>query len=450
VYAPFGTWNGKDSIWRCQFGGLSRIVELGSCQHESDKTNYQGRPHDLLVFDEAANFLESQVRFISGWVRTEIEGQPCQTLLCSNPPTGAEGQWLIEWFGPWLDAKHPRPARPGDLRWFAMIDGKDVEVDGPQPIRHRGETLTPKSRTYIPARVADNPYYMRTGYIAQLQALPEPLRSMMLHGDFAASREDDRYQVIPSEWVRLAQERWRKREKPKTQMTALGVDVARGGIDSTVLTPRFDNWFGEQVVAPGKSTPDGPAVATLVMQHRRDNALVNADVIGVGYSVQDTLEPVLGFAFVPLNGSEASVRRDKSGRLGFANQRAEWWWTMREALDPATGDDLALPPDPALLADLCAPTWRLTARGIQVEAKEDIIKRIGRSPDRGDSAVYALAFHWMHEPIKRPGPAWGTPEWAAAEADRMESEEEERIAEEIRQERGEVEGVGNSSEWETW
>jgi hypothetical protein len=75
----------------------------------------------------------------------------------------------------------------------------------------------------------------------------------------------------------------------------------------------------------------------------------------------------------------------------FVNRRAEWWWKLREALDPATGEDLALPPDQGLLADLCAPRWKLSARGVQVESKEDIIKRLGRSPDRGDSAAYALA-----------------------------------------------------------
>ncbi len=40
------------------------------------------------------------------------------------------------------------------------------------------------------------------------QAMPEPLRSKMLFGDFKAGREDNAYQVIPSEWVRLAQEHW--------------------------------------------------------------------------------------------------------------------------------------------------------------------------------------------------------------------------------------------------
>jgi hypothetical protein len=82
---------------------------------------------------------------------------------------------------------------------------------------------------------------------------------------------------------------------------------------------------------------------------------------------------------------------DEQTGLGFVNLRAFWWWMMRNALDPASGENLALPPDRALRIDLTAPRWKITARGIQVEAKEDLIKRIGRSPDLGDSAVYALA-----------------------------------------------------------
>lgn len=424
VYSAFGSWNGKDSIWRCRFGGLSRVIELGSCQYDDDKTNYQGRPHDLLVFDEAVNFLESQVRFLCGWVRTEIERQLCQVLLCSNPPTAPEGRWLIEWFAPWLDDKHPHPAAPGELRYFAGIDGKDVEVGGPAPIPHKGELIIPQSRTYIPARVTDNPYYMRTGYVAQLQALPEPLRSMMLKGDFSAANEDAAFQVIPSEWVRAAQERWKTRPAPKTEMTAVGVDVARGGKDSTVLSPRHDNWFAQQVVVPGSATPDGPKTAMLVVENHKDNAIVNVDVIGVGASGYDHLVTALGDLVVPMNGSEASTRRDGSGRFGFLNKRAEWWWTMREALDPASGEDLALPPDPLLLADLCAPTWKLSARGIQVEAKDDIIARLGRSPDRGDAAVYSHANAELHEPMKRPPPPFGTAAAYAAEAAAMEAAEE--------------------------
>jgi hypothetical protein len=43
-----------------------------------------------------------------------------------------------------------------------------------------------------------------------------------------------------------------------------------------------------------------------------------------------------------------------------------------------------------LLADLCAPTWKLTGAAIQVEDREGIVKRIGRSPDYGSAIILAL------------------------------------------------------------
>ena len=68
------------------------------------------------------------------------------------------------------------------------------------------------------------------------------------------------------------------------------------------------------------------------------------------------------------------------------------WWMLREALDPVNGVKVALPPDNALQADLTAPLWEVRPGErpkIYVEAKKDMMKRLGRSPDRGDAVVYA-------------------------------------------------------------
>ena len=68
-------------------------------------------------------------------------------------------------------------------------------------------------------------------------------------------------------------------------------------------------------------------------------------------------------------------------------------WQFREALDPNQdgGSPNALPNDQALMADLTAPTFQVGSRGIKVETKEEIVKRLGRSPDRGDAVVMAWA-----------------------------------------------------------
>lgn len=408
IYNQYGVFNSSKGVWRCDFAGKRRLIEFGSVQHENDKQKYQGRPHDLKVFDEAANFLESQVEFIAGWNRSEDPVQHCQVLLCSNPPTDSTGDWLMAWFAAWLDQKHPNPAAPGELRWYAAVDGQQLEcVDGREFVIVDGQRIyefdrakfeqvdiiRPQTRTFIPARVTDNPYYTESGYIGKLQALPEPLRSKMLHGDFSAGREDDAYQIIPSDWVRAAQERWSLRSKPAMPMTALGTDVARGGRDKTIHSPRYGNYFAEQICHPGTDTPDGHIVAAQIFNLRDASTVVNLDVVGVGASPYDLVRAAIGDRIWGISSASSTDEIDVTGCFGFANIRALLWWRMREALDPVNGFDLALPPDRELFADLCAPRYKRTPRGVQVETKDEIKARIGRSPDKGDSAVYALAEH---------------------------------------------------------
>jgi hypothetical protein len=316
---------------------------------------------------------------------------------------------VIAFFAPWLDRGHPHPAEPGELRWFASVDGRDVEVESDQPFEHGGEVIRPQSRTFIPSRITDNPYLMGTGYMATLQSLPEPLRAQMLHGDFSAGLEDDAFQVIPSAWVIAAQDRWQARSR-KEPMDSMGVDVARGGRDETVIARRHGAWFDALVTHPGSASPDGPTVAAQVMAARRDQAPVHIDVVGWGASPFDFLRSN-GIQTLGVNGAEKSLGLTADGALKLVNRRAEVWWRLREALDPLNPQPLALPPDRQLRADLCAPTWRLTPQGILLESKEDIIARLGRSPDRGDAVALALI-----ATAKRHG-VGGAPAFAVGEFD---------------------------------
>jgi len=52
---------------------------------------------------------------------------------------------------------------------------------------------------------------------------------------------------------------------------------------------------------------------------------------------------------------------------------------------------VALPPDDLLTGDLTAPHWRVMSNArIQVEGKDEIKKRLGRSTDDGDAVVMAF------------------------------------------------------------
>ena len=381
-------FNSQNKIWRVKTD-KARQMQFGGVPNPGDENKFQGNPRDLLVLDEAANLREAQVRFLMGWVRTTIPGQRCRTLMCSNPPTSAEGMWIIDFFAPWLDPQHKNPAAPGELRWFATIAGKDVEVADGTPFMHNDEEITPLSRTFIPSRITDNPYLTGTGYMSTLQSLPEPLRSQMLYGDFLAGVEDDAWQVIPTEWVQAAMDRWTEDGVTKA-MDALGVDVSRGGADESILAPRHDNWFARLVCIPGFEVPDGPTLAGRIVGIRRNGCPVQVDAIGVGTSVVDTLREN-DIQVEALTGSETNKAiKDRTGTFTYRNKRSMWWWQMREVLDPSSGNNICLPPDTQLKADLCAPTFEiLEGNKLAVEGKKHIQKRLGRSPDRGDAVVYA-------------------------------------------------------------
>ncbi|HNP15631.1 MAG TPA: hypothetical protein PKI99_04150, partial [Terrimesophilobacter sp.] len=94
-----------------------------------------------------------------------------------------------------------------------------------------------------------------------------------------------------------------------------------------------------------------------------------------------------GVPYERFNGADGTVEHTADGAaLAFTNRRAAAWWRVREALDPQQdgGAQLTLPPDPELMADLTAPTYDVKTRGIQIESKEDLRKRLGRSTGKGD------------------------------------------------------------------
>ena len=212
-----GTRKGLNSAPPAQFKFGHRVIDFGAAAKMDRAETWQGNPHDLLAFDEACLFTEEVVRFLMGWNRAADEHlgrettQRVRTIMASNPPLGSEGEWIIGMFRPWLDITHPNPAKPGELRFFITYpDGNDKEVDNDTPIEIDGTKYVPKSRTFIPAALKDNPFLIDTGYQATLDAMPEPLRSAIRDGNFMAAREDDEWQVIPTQWLLEAQNRWRE------------------------------------------------------------------------------------------------------------------------------------------------------------------------------------------------------------------------------------------------
>lgn len=392
--------NRNDKVYKFAPG---RALEFGALQYEADKRKYKGRPHDGIAFDEANEFARSQIQYVSIWNRTTVVNQICQIILTFNPPDDPEGEWIIDFFAPWIDEEYSGPggkAQPGEVRWAVVLEQpgggyKDIWTASPEPVEIDGKTYIPESRTFIPARVEDNPHLMATGYDKQLDALPDELRDMMRHGIMRRNLKDNALQVIPREWIFQAQQRWEQFHadggKLEVPLSQTGADVSRGGADRTVIVNRYGNYFAQPVVHQGVDTDDGPKVAALILRENDGKALVSVDVIGVGSSVYDSLK-LNHDSVVGLNSAEPSKARDRSQKMKFFNKRSEWHWKMREALDPVHGENLMIPPGADIRRQACAARYKVTVRGLQVEKKDDIKARIGgESPDHWEAILYAYA-----------------------------------------------------------
>ena len=373
------------------------IMDVGGCQLEEDKQKYKGTPHDLIFFDEVSDFTESQYLFITTWNRSTKPGQRCRVVAAGNPPTRPEGLWVIRRWAAWLDPKHPNPAKPGELRWYVRGEtDEDVEVPGPgeYEVEWSATPVAARSRTFIPAELGDNPDLAATNYSATLDALPFELRAAYRDGRFDVGLQDNPMQAIPTDWVRLAQQRWMERPPPGMPMHSIGVDASGGGRDPMVLVPRHGVWFGMPVKIPGEKIPverAGAIASGLVLAYRKDDAEIWIDMSG-GYGIS-MYEHLYGNGLDPhaYKGAIAVTGKDRSGKFGFRNLRSKAIWAMREALDPERpgGSDVMLPPSPGLLADLTAPTYEVRESTIVVESKEAVCDRLKRSTDEGDAVVMA-------------------------------------------------------------
>lgn len=182
----------------------------------------------------------------------------------------------------------------------------------------------------------------------------------------------------------------------------LGVDPARFGDDESVLVARR----GKKVLAlEAYQGLDGTELAlkvlSLVRRLRKSHepaVTVKIDPIGVGASPTDALRRFHEEVdVVPLEASASASNAE------YVRLRDELWFGVRDWL--AAGG--ALPPDSKLEGELVAPTYTLDPKNrLKVESKDDIKKRLKRSPDRADAlalAVYETAGSQLYVPAPRTG-----------------------------------------------
>lgn len=171
------------------------------------------------------------------------------------------------------------------------------------------------------------------------------------------------------------------------QQKRVGVDVARFGSDRTVLFPRQGLMSYRPVEMRNARTTDITARILLAKEKWGSELEIIDDTGHWGHGVVDNLVSA-GFDPVAIQFHSSSVDPR------YKNKRAEGWLKMADWVKKGG----ALPKIPELIQELTSPTYTFSNGKFQLEDKDQIKARIGKSPDLADAL--ALTFMVPELPTK--------------------------------------------------
>jgi phage terminase large subunit len=160
----------------------------------------------------------------------------------------------------------------------------------------------------------------------------------------------------------------------------LGVDVARFGDDRSVLFPRQGLACFKPVVMRGARTTE---IAARVARAKATWGSELEFVDDTGHWGHGVIDQLVA-AGIP---AQAVVFHGKAINPRYKNRRAEMWLSMADAIKGGA----ALPLVEELVAELTTPTYTFVNGVFLLEEKDQVKKRLGRSPDLADGLALTSA-----------------------------------------------------------
>lgn len=196
--------------------------------------------------------------------------------------------------------------------------------------------------------------------------------------------------LIPLSWYEAAVARGAEMKRAgHTGKKSIAADVADGGDSETIIGRKIG-----RLILPFESfgVPDTTRIAHHIekdMNAGYEIAIVDAN--GVGSGTASTLRNDR-YSVISYKGSNGTAETDSTGELKFVNARSAAYWATREAFNPNNPDAIGLSEDdPRLREDVVGLRYHAAAGGkIAIEEKDKVVKRLGRSPDRGDCLAMLL------------------------------------------------------------
>lgn len=352
----------------------NQIVADGFSPAEHNESAVQGIHSEnlLIVVDEAGGISNT----IGQALEALMTGQHTRLLLLGNPPTNNVGSWFER-------------SCSSDLYNVIPISAFDTP-------NFTGEPVGAWSRNLVDQEWVDD--------VTRAFGNESPFVQARVYARFPRTSETS---VIPVEWIEQAMGL-----ESDPGPIKLGVDVAADGGDEFVIARLHGQTASIVHTSRGNRSPIEVAGRVLdaiksaqkihVAQGTREKVRVKIDAIGVGWGVAGLLEEWGAdgrhdAVIVPVNVAQSAYDREQ-----FANQRAEMWWTGREALQPNEDgyQDLALDVDHSTMMQLAAPSYRANSSGrLQIESKMEMSKRGIGSPDRAEAVLLALFEPPRWEPL---------------------------------------------------
>ena len=397
-----GAKGGGKSVFGCLwcYGKALEIIDM--CGIEKRKhpipIGFMGRKRGV---DFTNTTLETWKRFIPEEMY-EIKGKPAEIIVADRVKIltgGLDNSEMINKFNSaefaffFIDqAEEVDVSQIGELRatFRLIINGKKIKGKGlftanPAASFLKDEfILNPTDdRLFIQALPTDN-HYLGSEYIEVLKDSfknrPELLKAY-LEGSWDALGGFN--QVIKDGWLNNAGNITLYPSRKKKLITC---DPARYGDDDTVIYYLENTKIVEEIIYGQKSLMHTANVLH-TLSHKYEDCLIVVDVCGLGAGVVDRLIE-MGDDVLGIDNASKSEDPDK-----YYNLRSEIWCGAGDMF--AQSDIELKTTDMRLKGQLSTPTYDFRNGKILIEAKADIKKRLGNSPDRADAYVnglYALQF----------------------------------------------------------
>lgn len=348
-------------------------IDYGGLDKQENINKFNSAEYIIIAVDQAEEVTKDDISTVRGSLRMilKLNGKPVV-------PHDSKGNIVID----------PVTGEPFD-HW----PYKELYTANPRQCWLKDDFILscPDNARFVPALPTDNPH-LPGDYLQTLNDAfghrPELLRAYK-EGDWSGMEGAE--QIIKNEWLQEAKYRVSYAPQVKRYLVC---DTARFGDDECVIHLREDMEILEKVIMPQcRSTQISSKLAVMSKQNNDCAIVVEALGADLGAAVVDELLELGCKAVISFNPAAASEYKNEQDKPIYGNLRAEAWSKTAKVLSSGILDEEANTfvccknMYQSLQNELCIPTYKFKNTRIMVEKKDEIKKRLGKSPDHADCYV---------------------------------------------------------------